>query len=185
MESHYRVNILLSTIPLIYEISELQMVYVHQYLNPNILEQLRNPGAAQVGMNLSDRCWLQTNALTSCLLLRQISDIAVCSAELRNFPVRSFSSGYDMTDFHANFISLYTATSTVTGTDTGHAGLQVRTMNDPVGGPPAQTSIPDEDMVEELITGLDSDVLAEVTLASKPSLFHFICAFSVFPDYMY
>jgi len=40
------------------------------------------------------------------------------------------------------------------------------TRNDPIDIPPAQTSIPDED-VEELIT--DLDVQAEVVLPIKPS----------------
>lgn len=46
--------------------------------------------------------------------------------------------------------------------------------------PTTQSSIPDEDMDEDLIT--DLEVLAEVTLASKPSPFFFTCAFPVFSN---
>ena len=55
-----------------------------------------------------------------------------------------------------------------------------RTAGDCDEEPTTQYSTPDEDMDEDLIT--DLDVLAEVTLASKPSSFFFTCAFSVFSN---
>ena len=73
---------------------------------------------------------------------------------------------------YINNVNLYPLTDSRPTTGRG-------SIDEPINVPP-QTSIPDEDPLEEIVTDLDA--VAEVKLGSKPSSFHFFYKFSVFSD---
>ena len=147
------------------------MDFVLQSRSPNISELSRSPGDGRIEIKHSDRCWSQTNDLTSCWQHEVTSQIGGCSIDLCK-SVRGWKflvsllvhSGSESQLIYLVVTFGYSAdlTEEITPKEAQE------TMNhdeNPLNI--IRQSVPDENPSDEIVNGpIDHDVLAEVKLPS-------------------